>query len=192
MANKKESTRNCILGTASRLFQCQGYHGTGLKQIIEESGAPKGSIYYHFPDGKEEIALEAIELMKQHVLQAAKMDLSGKGSAVEAFVHHIEKVSFLFDSEQKTTGLPIGLIASETAESNPKLREACNSAFSNWQSLYAEVLVGFAFNENKAADLGVTINALIEGGCILSMTNGSGEPLRSIAKQIPFLLMNEE
>ncbi|MEM5591405.1 TetR/AcrR family transcriptional regulator [Niallia circulans] len=73
--NKKEA----ILTTATKLFQLQGFHATGLNQIIDESGAPKGSLYYHFPNGKEEIALEAIKRMRELVVEKMKADLySGK------------------------------------------------------------------------------------------------------------------
>ena len=54
----KMNTREKILTTAAFLFQKNGYHATGLNEIIKESSTPKGSLYYHFPDGKEEISCE--------------------------------------------------------------------------------------------------------------------------------------
>lgn len=47
-----------ILEAAARLFERQGYHATGLNEIIRESSAPKGSLYYYFLDGKEQIGAE--------------------------------------------------------------------------------------------------------------------------------------
>ena len=49
-----------MLKKAADLFQRQGFHATGLKQILEESGAPRGSLYFHFPGGKEQLAVEAL------------------------------------------------------------------------------------------------------------------------------------
>lgn len=189
MTNKKENKRDRILQAATSLFQRQGYHGTGLNQIIEESGAPKGSLYYHFPNGKEEMALEAIQKMKQHVLEETQVDLSGFDSPVEAFQHHINKIAALFDTKESVEGLPIGLIASETAATNNNLRIACELAYKEWQALYTGKLEACGFERNKAEELSMTINAMIEGGCILCLTNESGQPLRSIAKQIPLLLV---
>jgi len=192
MKYKKEGKRELIIKTASHLFQCQGYHGTGLNQIIEESGAPKGSLYYHFPKGKEEIALEAILLMKQQVLEEAQKDLDAKDSAVEAFQFHIEKIAADFDKKEDMEGLPIGLIASETALTNEKIRCACQSAFQEWQFFYVDKLQQFGYPKERAEELSVAINAMIEGGCILSLTSESGDPLRMIAKQLPLLLKREE
>ena len=49
----EQPAKNRILITAARLFQQQGYHATGLNQIVVESGTPKGSLYYYYPGGKE-------------------------------------------------------------------------------------------------------------------------------------------
>ncbi len=57
---KVPDTRSQILITMARLIEKQGYHATGLNEIIRESGTPKGSLYYYFPDGKEQIGAEAI------------------------------------------------------------------------------------------------------------------------------------
>ena len=54
------NTRERILHTASGLFQRQGYHATGLNQVLAEGKAPKGSLYFHFPRGKEQLAAEAV------------------------------------------------------------------------------------------------------------------------------------
>ncbi|SDD01874.1 TetR/AcrR family transcriptional regulator, lmrAB and yxaGH operons repressor [Terribacillus halophilus] len=185
---KKESTKELILCTASELFQRQGYHGTGLNQIIEESGAPKGSLYYHFPNGKEEIAVEAIRLMKEHVLEGAARDLAAKGTAVEAFQYHIHKIASEFEKKHQMEGVQIGLIASETAATHEALRNSCQHAYADWQALYTDRLIAFSYDKEMAKELAVTINAMVEGAVILALTSASGSPLYSVAKQLPSLL----
>ena len=61
LAMKGEKTRQQFITTAERLFQREGYHGVGLSQLIRESGAPKGSFYFHFPGGKLELAVLTVE-----------------------------------------------------------------------------------------------------------------------------------
>ncbi|AKO93661.1 TetR/AcrR family transcriptional regulator [Priestia filamentosa] len=187
---KKGNTRDVILHTASELFQRQGYHGTGLNQIIEKSGAPKGSLYYHFPNGKEEIAIEAIKLMGQHILESAREDLSEKDTAIEAFQHHVAKIADVFDGKACVDGLQIGLIASEMASSHESIRLVCKSAYEDWQALYTECLQRFDFETERAKELAVVINSLLEGASILAQTNESGWPLRAVAKQLPALLVH--
>ncbi|WP_066059716.1 TetR/AcrR family transcriptional regulator [Robertmurraya korlensis] len=188
MKIKKEHTKEIILKTATRLFQTQGYNGTGINQIIEESGTPKGSLYYHFPKGKEEIALEAIHLMKKLVLEAAGKDLDSADDVVKAFQQHVKNIALFFDTQDRMEGLKIGLLAAETANTHETLRLACESTFKEWQNLYAEKLEQSGYKTTKAQELAVTINALLEGAITISLTNKSGDTLRIIANQIPALL----
>src|SRR6266545_3697904 len=60
MARQRSDSRDKIVESARTLLRRQGYHGTGLAQVIEVSGAPRGSVYYLFPGGKEEIAVAAV------------------------------------------------------------------------------------------------------------------------------------
>jgi TetR/AcrR family transcriptional regulator, lmrAB and yxaGH operons repressor len=191
MKTKKEHTKEIILQTASRLFQRQGYSATGVNQIIEESGTPKGSLYYHFPKGKEEIALEAINLMKQHVLEQTAKDLSSTDDVIQAFQQHVNNIALFFDSPCSLDGLKIGLLAAETANTHETLRLACEKTFKEWQDLYAEKLEQNGFETTKARDLAVTINALLEGATTISLTSKNGDTLRLIADQIPTLLSNK-
>lgn len=189
---EKQNTREVILQTATRLFQRQGYNGTGLNQIIEESGAPKGSIYYHYPNGKEEIAIEAISMMRKLVLEGAEEDLTGKNSAAEAFEYYLHNVAAVFDSRSCIDGLSIGLIASETAFTHENLRYSCEIVFKDLQSQHAQILIQYGFGREQAEELGITITAMIEGACILSITYQDGDPLRRIAKQLSLLLKRNQ
>lgn len=191
MKTKKEHTKEIILQTASRLFQRQGYSATGVNQIIEESGTPKGSLYYHFPKGKEEIALEAINLMKQHVLEQTAKELSSTDNVIHAFQQHVNNIALVFDSPCSLDGLKIGLLAAETANTHEMLRLACEKTFKEWQDLYAEKLEQSGFETGKARELAVTINAMLEGATTLSLMSKNGDTLRLIANQIPTLLSNK-
>ena len=64
------STRARMLDTMANLLRSQGYAATGLKEVLVQSGAPKGSLYFHFPDGKEQLAAEAVRLSGERVAAA--------------------------------------------------------------------------------------------------------------------------
>ena len=59
-ARAGESSRDAFLRATARLLRRQGYGATAVSEIVARSGAPKGSLYFHFPDGKEQLAVEAM------------------------------------------------------------------------------------------------------------------------------------
>ena len=64
---KRGETRERLLRTAATLFRQQGYHATGLNQVVADGRAPKGSLYFHFPGGKEQLAAESVALSAEEV-----------------------------------------------------------------------------------------------------------------------------
>ncbi|MCK6208039.1 TetR/AcrR family transcriptional regulator [Cytobacillus sp. T106] len=185
----KRKTRESILCAASNLFKCQGYNGTGLNQIIEVSGAPKGSIYYHFPGGKEEIAVEAVKHVGNEIKTMIKKELASSEDAAAAFRYHAEKIASYFDVplSHENSGLHIGLIASETALTSEPIRQACQETYKEWQSLYKEKLLLSGFSEERSKELALLVSSMIEGAVMLSNTYGNGKPLRNIAEHFTYV-----
>src|SRR4029077_3224486 len=61
-ARREPGTRKRIVETSAELFRQQGYNATGVKQIVTAAQAPFGSLYHHFPGGKEQLGAEAIRV----------------------------------------------------------------------------------------------------------------------------------
>jgi len=127
MKNNNDSKEN-ILTAASRLFQVKGYNATGLNEILKESNSPKGSLYYYFPNGKEELALEAIKLSSQFIQTRIQKALAEYSNPVEAIQYNIKCIIESLE-EGKVQNVSIGLLALETHLSSEPLREACEEAF---------------------------------------------------------------
>ncbi|TWT14607.1 TetR/AcrR family transcriptional regulator [Planomicrobium sp. CPCC 101079] len=183
----KRSAKDQLIETASRLFRLRGYHGVGLKEIIEESGTAKGSLYHYFPEGKEQLAIAAIEHTKNFVSDKVQEDLAEAADPINAIQGHIQKLAQEFNKDS-VFGLPIGTIAGETYLTNEPIRAACQSVFDEWQRLYEEKLLSSGYSEKQSADYALVLIALIEGGIILSIASKSGEALSRIASQIPLLI----
>ncbi|QQF63109.1 transcriptional regulator YxaF [Bacillus mojavensis] len=181
-------SREKILHTASRLFQLQGYHATGLNQIVKESGAPKGSLYHFFPNGKEELAIEAVTYTGKIVEHVIQKSMDESSDPVEAIQRFIEKTASQFDNTESIQGIPVGLLASETALISEPLRTVCMKVFKSWEVVFARKLMENGFAEEEASQLGMLINSMIEGGIMLSLTNKDKTPLLLIAEQIPVLV----
>ncbi|NHC40255.1 TetR/AcrR family transcriptional regulator [Bacillus sp. MM2020_1] len=186
--NEKESSKTKLINTASRLFQLQGYHATGLNQITKESGAPKGSLYYHFPDGKEQLAIESVQVTAKIVSDRIQHGLSKSTDPVEAIQNFITQMADQFQKERYTDGVPIASVALETALISEPLRKTCQTAYKTFQNAFTQKLINSGYEENRARELGVVINAMIEGAFLTSFTMGHTEPLLLVAKQIPVLL----
>ncbi len=184
----KLNSRDKILQTASRLFQLQGYHATGMNQIISESGLPKGSIYHHFPQGKELLAIEAVHFTSSFIerkLLAIMEEISEPVEAIQAF---IKDTSSQFDSPESIEGIPVGLLASETALISEPLRLACIDAFSKWEKIIADKLIQHGEKEEHALKMGMLINSMIGGGIMQSITRKDKAPLIAVMETIPQIL----
>lgn len=185
---EKRTSRDLLIETASKLFRIRGYYGVGLKDILNESGVPKGSLYHYFPNGKEQLAIEAINHTKTMVFQAIQASFEKFEDPTEAIQAHILQLAEIFSESNNLLGVPIGTIAAETYSTCEPIRLVCQSVFENWQSLFSKKLIESGYSEQQSKELSIVINALIEGGIIYSQTSNSGEPLRIIAKKIPLLL----
>lgn len=177
-----------ILEAAARLFQVKGYNATGLNEILKESNSPKGSLYYYFPNGKEELALEAIKLSSITIQNRLKSTLENIANPIKAVERLIDNIIEDLDKEGKPKDISISLIALETYLTSETLRKACEEAFLTLEKLYAEKLIQCGIEKEAAKELGRFLQVMIEGAITVSSTQKSPEALLSVKKQIGNLL----
>ena len=189
------STRDRILMAATHLFQLKGYHATGLNEILKKSNAPKGSLYYYFPNGKEQLALESIELTKVFVEGLIREKLSRIDDPAEAIKSAFQDMADNLDMDESekislksTKKVSVNLVALETSSSNENLRKACESAFDAWQNVYAEKLIQGGFTKVEAEKLSMVIQSMAEGTIVMSLTKKSDAPFFEVAEAIPSIL----
>jgi AcrR family transcriptional regulator len=117
------------LVAAAKLFRQQGYHGTALHDILDVGGAPRGSLYFHFPKGKEEIGEAALALVAEGVRRAITQAIETSEN-VETFLARVVRgmASDLERSDCKE-GCPIATTALETAGQSEVLGTATRNAF---------------------------------------------------------------
>jgi TetR/AcrR family transcriptional repressor of lmrAB and yxaGH operons len=185
---KTNTKREQIIDTACQLIEMQGYHATGINQILQESGAPKGSMYYYFPDGKEELAVQAIAHTSQAIeanIRRVLDEVEDVTAAIPTFMrmlaHHVEASGF-------QAGGPITTIALEAASTNDALRLACRDAYRLWQATFTTRLAASHFGQQRATRLSKLIIATIEGAIILCRSERSILPLLAAAEELELLL----
>lgn len=178
------STRDQFIETTCNLLEMQGYHATGLNQIVKESGAPKGSLYYHFPEGKEELAEEAVHRTSENLTTLIQDHLREDLPIAEAVRDFVLGVAHGVEVTNFQSGGPLTAIAMETATTSERLNQACRAAFAQIQAAFAAKLLAAGIETGRVAALSVFITSAIEGGIILSRTHHSGDPLRTVAEEL--------
>ncbi len=181
-------TRSRILRTAVNLYWRQGLGGTGVAQILTDSAAPRGSLYFHFPGGKEELAVEALTIAGRRVsdsLTQALADNADTGEATSAFVLAFSRLLVSSDYE---LGCPLATATLEAANSSERIRTVSVATFARWRELIAEHLVVAGHSDVRAGQLAELAIASIEGSLIVARANRSAEPLATVAAVLRELL----
>ncbi|GAA5051672.1 TetR/AcrR family transcriptional repressor of lmrAB and yxaGH operons [Thermocatellispora tengchongensis] len=184
MGQKGAETRDRLLRATQELIETGGYYGAGLNQVIAASGAPRGSLYFHFPEGKDQLVGESVRRAGREV-GAAIEDLAGSGLSALQFVEAV--LGYLGDRLEESgwrKGCPVATVALEMAAVSDPLQEACSEVYAGWEDALRARLAG----RPDAADLAVTILALVEGALLLARAHRSREPLSRVARQIGALL----
>jgi TetR/AcrR family transcriptional repressor of lmrAB and yxaGH operons len=185
---KGERTRAKLVATTAELLQKQGYHATGLAQIIAESGAPRGSLYFYFPGGKEELAVAAIEASgaewraKIEALVAGVPDL---GDAVVAVCRALADELVASDYQ---LGCPLATVALEASTTSAPVREAVNAHWVGWRTAIAERLAAVGVAPAAARELATFVIASIEGALMLCKVGRDPQPLYAVAATLRSLV----
>ncbi|MFN3266600.1 MAG: TetR/AcrR family transcriptional regulator [Deinococcales bacterium] len=182
------NAREHILQTTRDLMEKQGYHGTGLNEIVKESGASKGSLYHYFPEGKEQITSEAVLQSGKATAERIQNGLIGNKNAAKAIHDFVFNIADHVESSGFAAGSPLTAVAMETATKSERINSACREAYILLETAFKEKLLESGFTKSKAEELGTFITAAVEGGIILSRTYHSGNPLRTVAKYLKVLL----
>lgn len=187
MRESSQEVRDTILKTAARLFQRQGYHATGLNQIVQESGAPKGSLYYYFPGGKEELAVAAITWTGTVIEEKIRRFLATEERPVEAVQALVRATAEAVSDLESIIPCTISLLSLEMSLSSEPIRLACAATMDAWGDAFAEKLRD-SYGADTARRMGALIQILIDSAMIRSLTQKSVEPLYRVADEIPLLL----
>lgn len=184
-------TQDQIIETTCALLETQGYHATGLNQILKESGAPKGSLYYYFPDGKEGLTAEAITRTGQIVEARIRETLAARDDPAGAVRHFLTVLADRVEASGYQGGSPITTVALETATSSERLNRVCREVYGHWQAAFEDTLRAGGVPAARAASLATVVLATIEGAIVLCRTRRTTEPLRAAAEELARLIATE-
>ncbi|MGP1276322.1 MAG: TetR/AcrR family transcriptional regulator [Caulobacterales bacterium] len=182
------STRDRLVGAAARLFQERGYAATGLNEVLAVAGAPKGSLYHHFPDGKEGLAIAAALRAGQRFLETLRQDAGESRSTAELIVRFTGRLAGWLEQSEFQIGCPIATMTLEQAAISQRLAETLTGIFTSWQDALADRLVGDGLDAGQAREQAELALCTIEGALILARAQRSAEPVRRSAMTLTGLL----
>jgi TetR/AcrR family transcriptional repressor of lmrAB and yxaGH operons len=167
-----------------RLFRRQGYASTGLQQIVDESGAPKGSLYHYFPSGKEAIG-EAAVAMAGGLIREMLEGHAARHADPTAFVRAwCRTMAGWMEESGFHSGCPIATTLLETAPRSPAITAAGAAAIDSWVAVVGAVLARGGLGTREAKSRAQLLVAAMEGALILARVRRSARPILDVAKLV--------
>lgn len=188
MSVKGEQTRARLVDAARTLLEARGYHGTGLNEVIAAGSAPRGSVYHHFPGGKDQLAAEALAVSGREIAgllgtlaETAPDTRALVESVLDELAHRMEEAAY-------TKGCPVATVALEVSARNAALQEVCATVYDGWQRALADRLLADGRPAADAEWLACSLLALVEGALVLSRTRCSRAPMEQARRAAAALL----
>ncbi len=175
---RPDRSRAALIDTAALLFRRQGYAATGINQILETADVKAGSLYHHFPSGKQELAAAVVESAGGAIERLLRRFLDSDAPVADIVDGWIDLLIVQLASDRRD-GCPIEPIATESVNASAQVRDASARAFAGWSAAVAERLSGDGWPVADAQQTALAVIALIEGALILSRIAGDDKALTS-------------
>jgi TetR/AcrR family transcriptional repressor of lmrAB and yxaGH operons len=173
---RPDRSRAALIDTAATLFRRQGYAATGLNQILDEAGVKPGSLYHHFPRGKQQLAASVVDTQGAGIEQLLRRFLATGRPVVDIVDRWIDLLSAGLAGDRRD-GCPIEPIATESVNASPSVRAASARAFKGWCAAIEERLRTDGWSAPEAQRAALAVISLIEGALILSRIRDDAEAL---------------
>jgi TetR/AcrR family transcriptional regulator, lmrAB and yxaGH operons repressor len=177
---KGERTRAKLVATTADLLTRQGYHATGLAQIIEASGAPRGSLYFYFPGGKEELAVAALQSSSAQWRERLEAIVDAAADQGEAVVSVCRMLADEMVASNFELGCPIATVALEASATSPAVHAAIADHFSDLTASISRRLESIGVPAVISRELATFAIAAIEGALLLARVHRDVQPLLTV------------
>ncbi|CAN5862453.1 TetR/AcrR family transcriptional regulator [soil metagenome] len=174
------STRDRLIETTAELFRRQGYTGTGVKQIVEAAGAPFGSMYHHFPNGKEDLGAHTIRWSGAIYGELIDLFYGSEPDVVAATSRFFEGAADTVRDTDYADACPIATVALEVASTNEPLREATAEVFEAWLAALDRHLEAGGVADPRPVS--VALFALLEGAFLLARATRDDSYVRTAGR----------
>jgi len=181
-------SRQKMIETAAVVMRERGVEATSFSEVLARSGAPRGSIYHHFPGGKAQLIEEATRYAGDFTA-AGLVAALGEDDPVAAVTAFCAGWTRVLRKTDFSSGCPVVAAALE-GEHTPGAREAAAAAFVRWETLLTDAIETHTSSRERAQSLATLIIAAVEGAVVLSRAARSTAPLERVAGEMRALLLD--
>ena len=182
--------RERMVRSAAQLIRRKGVSGTGMREIVTEADAPRGSLQHYFPGGKEEIVSDALlwsgDVMARRTRRCLGELKSRAPSALLASI--VDTWRRELTEERFLAGCPLVAAAADTAATSKQLRQVLRRAFDGWLEPLSESLLDLGVPLERADDLAIVVIAALEGAIILARIRRDLTPFDALIRELGPLL----
>jgi AcrR family transcriptional regulator len=182
------SSRERMLDSAIELFRRHGYNGTGFREVVAQGGAPRGSIYHHFPRGKVQLGVEALELAGDRIEAVFRQGAREGKDFVSGFEWVWSWWTGYVVGDDFEAGCPIAGVAAESHPDAPRLREVANGVFERWEASISAGLQISGVDLEESQRIAALIIAAQEGATLMARASRSPEPLERTGEALATML----
>ncbi|MBC7172285.1 MAG: TetR/AcrR family transcriptional regulator [Polyangiaceae bacterium] len=188
MSDRGRKTRERMIELSSELLERSGYHGLSLGELVSNAGAPRGSIYHHFPGGKDELVALALEQATVELGSALNTLAATSKSSSEAVARTIDFLASRMESASYKKGCPIAATALDASSLPRELAMRCRAAYERFVSILARRIAQDGVPEEEAEELAVTILSAVEGALLLARVEQRRAPLEATGRVLVRML----
>lgn len=180
-----------MIETAVRLFQRDGYHGTSWRTLVDEAGTPWGSVHHHFPGGKEELGVAAVQAGSDAVAALIDHCFQTTDSAADAVAEWFGRSADLMVASDFASACPVASVAMETVPQSSALGAASRRALEQWEAVVAGGLEASGISSARSRELARLLIVIFEGSLIGARLHGTREPIALAAAHAAELVRSD-
>lgn len=179
------TTSQKLIIAASDLLQVKGYFGTGITEVLNRAEVPKGSLYHHFPKGKDELVVEALWHGTYVMLGRFKGVMKGNPTGLLGLSAIVDLLANDLLKSNYSRGCWVATVSLEVGQEQPEIQQACQNIYHYWMRSIEDYLV--YKKEVNAAEKARFFLTLIEGGFILAKSSRKDSYLRKIKDDLKLI-----
>ncbi len=175
---------------AAQLVRERGVTGTGVRDVVDRAGAPRGSFQHYFPGGKDQLIGEALLWSGGYAADwvARYAQTARQPTPAGLFAHLVSPWTAEFRSRGYARGCPVQASAADLAAGDSPVNAPLRAAYDTWEQAVAAELGRQGVPRSRAARLATVMLSALEGAIMAARIRRDVRPLTAVVSELGPLL----